>query len=813
MVFRRTSARLVLIALLSALLLIATASVAFAATGEETMGLSELQTRLDASPTGSLFGYMKTVVKGSKIDTIQVEVLALTGDTPSDSLILFQSSDPKIVSYGGIVAGMSGSPIYVQDDEGAWKVIGALSYGDIFTLGGSGLATPIESMLQIKTDYAPRVEGLSKPVMMDGHLVNRVVVSAHPEKLSSAAASGAFVARPLSSVFIGGLRPGSAAYTHLSDALAKKGITVVKLEAGLSAGASNFSTPLVPGAAIGALVTRGDMWIGGLGTVTYADGDDVLAFGHPAYWDGSTSLYMTNAWISGVWPSTLEAYKLGYPTAIRGTITQDRGAGIMGRLGDLPEETPFTAEVTDTDSGKNATSAVWMSSQFVDNGQLYGAGGAACSIAGYKLFDQMTIPGSANTTATVVVSDGTHEYTVRIVGLYDSPYDIVYAMTEDTDYAINALVAVASDGLETPHIVSVDLEASVTADRRNAEIARVDALAPLHVGDNTVRVSLLAHGIVATQTVDTTVTIPYGTPLTGSLKASSPFDDSSYYYSDYYGGSDSGDPSAPSVPTRPTVAGTVDDLNATDPYNMVTVDFVPSSDNADDGSDDGSDVPPSSSDATTVTIETTATTPWVLSGSATSEVTEIDAEAEPATYGDEVYVDGEITGPTGPVDVSIYSVPLDDGPGVLLATGKATDMDGSLLFSIPVDGITGNTMLRVAVDGGLGYTPAEAFVDVSVNAQVSLHASPKTAWRGSWVIFTAGVAPRRATGSIHFQWYDKRHKKWRSLITKPIKHTSTAARATCMWRPLRGTWKVRAVYGGDWTIDGATSPSVTIRVR
>ena len=68
------------------------------------------------------------------------------------TLILFEASDREIDRIGGIAAGMSGSPVYV-DDGGVDKLVGALSYGDWFTLDGMGLATPIEYMAAIEADY------------------------------------------------------------------------------------------------------------------------------------------------------------------------------------------------------------------------------------------------------------------------------------------------------------------------------------------------------------------------------------------------------------------------------------------------------------------------------------------------------------------------------------------------------------------------------------------------------------------------------------------------------------------------------------
>jgi len=792
MTLRRAFARLVLISALAASLLAVAAPVAFAATGDPTLGLTALRSKLAASPTRSLSGYMKTVLRGSTIETIPVEVLAVTMDSPSSALIMFRASGDEIAAIGGIAAGMSGSPIYLQDGD-TWKVVGAVSYGDFFTAGGTGLATPIDSMLQLVSDYGPRVLDLSKPVMVSGQLIDRVIVSATPEKLSSASAGGAFVARPLATVFVGGLRPGSGAYDHLVSELAKHRIGVTTISSRLSSGDPSFSTELVPGASVAALATRGDMWVGGIGTVTYTDGDTVLAYGHPAYWTGATSLYMCNAWIAGVWPSLNEPYKVGEPAALQGTFTQDRGAGIMGSVGATPAEAPLTAEVLNTDTGRTGTSSVWISSAILDTESLGGASaaltGAAVSSAGYQVFDTDMIPGSAVTTTTVVVSSAGHEYTIVMPNVYDDDFDVVSAMTEDADWAVTRLLSVLGDGLEDPHIVSVDLQATATSRHHNARIVGVNSLSPLHSGENPVRVSLLAYGVAATQTVDATVTIPEDAALTGQLVA--------YCYNSTDGSSDGAAPVH-----RDSIAEIVDELNADPRYGTVLVDFKPSDDSGSFGA------------ASADVIETTATTGWYLNGSSTTQVTEIDASARTITYGSDAYVTGEISGPTTPVEVNIYGLASDGENEELLASGMAELADGVLSFEVPVPGLTASSELRVAIDGGPGYTPAETFVSVAVRGRLRLSIAHASVFRGSWAFFTATVAPRSATGTVKFQCYDGRHKKWRTLITKRLTRAATNARATCWWRPtLRGTYKVRAVYSGDWDLRGATSPSVTLRVR
>ena len=135
--------------LLALLVLLAVAQVAAAAPPGPTMDLEQLAVALESGP---LDGYLLTTMDGTTPEPITVQVQSLV-DYSWGSLILFEASGPWIDRIGGIAAGMSGSPIYV-DDGGVDKLVGALSYGDAFTLGGLGLATPIEYMAAIETDYA-----------------------------------------------------------------------------------------------------------------------------------------------------------------------------------------------------------------------------------------------------------------------------------------------------------------------------------------------------------------------------------------------------------------------------------------------------------------------------------------------------------------------------------------------------------------------------------------------------------------------------------------------------------------------------------
>jgi hypothetical protein len=815
MLHKRTFSRLLAVAMIAAAMLVATASVAFAATPDPTLGLAALQTKLDAAPDGTIMGYLKTVVTGSKIETIPVQVLSITGDDPSSALILFEAQGDKIAKFGGIVAGMSGSPIYV-DDNGVDKVIGALSYGDAFTIGGSGLATPIEAMLQLEDAYAPRVQSLSSPVLMSGRVVDKVIIpSASNVMKTPSQAGGAFVARPLASTFIGGVRPNSLLFARLKKSLEAHGLSVLALGSALSSGNSTFTTDLVPGAAVGSLASRGDMWIGGLGTITYADTSTVLAFGHPVFWTGDTSLYLTNAWVNGVWPSQYQPYKIGIPSVIRGTITEDRNAGSLGVLGATPPEVPLTATVTDVASGRSANSTVYMTSSLYDSGQTSYYTGLSLAIAGSKLyappFDQYNRPGSATTTTTVVVSDGTKNYTVSIKNVLDNSYDIPSMIGSDADLAVSSLLSVLGDNIETPHIVSVNLEASIAKARRSAVVVGVRAVSPLKVGDNRIQVSLLANGIAATQTVDTTITIPRGMPTSGLLTASGIYASSS----DGSSGDGSGDTGSDSAPmssgySRPTIAQVVDSLNTTPQNNTLDVVFYPTSFSA---AADGAPTSSSSSD-TTVSIEATTVVPWVTDGLVQIQATELTSRLSEATipFGGDAEVTGEVFGPQEPVTVSVYGTPAGGTEETLLATDTATlDRDtGALSYDVYVPEFYTNTTLRVHIDGGSYYTGADAFVTQKVQAYVRLSASAKSVRYGRSVTLTAQVAPGTAKEKVTFQYYDSARRSWRTIGSRALTPGSTFARATWSWKPPKGTRKVRFVYAGGLMNAGATSSSITI---
>ena len=88
------------------------------------------------------------------------------------------------------------------------------------------------------------------------------------------------------------------------------------------------------------------------------DDGEILAFGHPFMQRGDSCYFMNKAWILASLPNLESAYKVGNIGETIGTITQDRSAGIAGKIGQGPPVVPVYVSVTDGARGINNSSRV-----------------------------------------------------------------------------------------------------------------------------------------------------------------------------------------------------------------------------------------------------------------------------------------------------------------------------------------------------------------------------------------------------------------------------------------------------------------------
>ncbi|MEP6801652.1 MAG: hypothetical protein ABJC07_06935, partial [Acidobacteriota bacterium] len=107
---------------------------------------------------------------------------------------------------------------------------------------------------------------------------------------------------------------------------------------------------LFPGSAVAAQLLSGDMDLAATGTVTWVEGNSVLAFGHPFLSMGPVSMPMTQAEVLSVFPSLYRSFKFAATGPVIGSITQDRSTGILGTFGTRAPMVPITLKIS-SDAG------------------------------------------------------------------------------------------------------------------------------------------------------------------------------------------------------------------------------------------------------------------------------------------------------------------------------------------------------------------------------------------------------------------------------------------------------------------------------
>src|SRR3989442_8653545 len=282
-------------------------------------------------------GLAYTVFQGVKPEPMEVEVLGVMKNVngPKGDVILVRLHGTK-VEYTGVVAGMSGSPVYFDG-----KLAGALAFriGEFSKEPIAGV-TPISEMLEINAmDRTPA--GDSAPVQAKAR--NAATKTVGPgENSSSFPQDFSNYLKPIETplVFNGF---SEETIRRFAPQFASAGVVPV-MGAGSQSDVKQ-PEPLEPGSAVSAMLVRGDMDIAATCTVTYVDPQRVLACGHPLLQFGMVDLPMTKAQVVATVPSPLNAFKIVNATEAVGTFVQDRHTGIMGEFGKKPDMIPVTLNI------------------------------------------------------------------------------------------------------------------------------------------------------------------------------------------------------------------------------------------------------------------------------------------------------------------------------------------------------------------------------------------------------------------------------------------------------------------------------------
>ncbi len=270
-------------------------------------------------------GVSYTVFEGTQPEPMKFQVLGVLRGVngPKGDIILVRLKGEK-PEFTGVVAGMSGSPAYIDG-----KLIGALAFriGQFSKEPIAGI-TPIADMLEInELDRSLPAQAQVPAKLHESPASTRSAAPSSDEGIQKFADYLTPIETPI--VFSGF---SEGALQRFAPQFAAAGITPV-MGVG-SASNDKQPEPLVPGSAVSAILIRGDMNAAATCTVTYVDPKRLLACGHPLLQFGMVDMPMTKAEVVATLPSPLNAFKIVNTTETVGSFVQDRHSGILGRFGE-----------------------------------------------------------------------------------------------------------------------------------------------------------------------------------------------------------------------------------------------------------------------------------------------------------------------------------------------------------------------------------------------------------------------------------------------------------------------------------------------
>ncbi|HEX3356957.1 MAG TPA: hypothetical protein VHS31_08300 [Tepidisphaeraceae bacterium] len=326
-------------------------------------------------------GYGLSVFKGTKIERFDVEVISVLKDfNPRYDVVLINCHGQNL-DHTGAIAGMSGSPVFLRDDQGRDRMIGAFAYG--FPMAKDAIAgvQPIEYMLNLPTTRpSPTISaGTATADVKSGPNAEKKLAWSLRDAVLLPGMKNAPRNFPLASrtsmlpnpTLSGGL-DDSARLQPLMTPLMVSGVSSKVLEqfgplfeayrfhllqsgVGGGAAAQGDVAPLEPGSVLAAPLITGDMELVATGTCTEKLGDRVFAFGHAFNGEGAIDIPMASGQINGIVATLVSSFKIGSMTKVQGALVSDQVVGVAGRLGSAPQTVPINLRLVYSDGSTDVT--------------------------------------------------------------------------------------------------------------------------------------------------------------------------------------------------------------------------------------------------------------------------------------------------------------------------------------------------------------------------------------------------------------------------------------------------------------------------
>ncbi len=302
-----------------------------------------------------------TVFSGITVEAFDFEVVGIQYNRYPRLHVIWAKGLSDNFKTTGSAGGMSGSPTYIDG-----RLMGALarSYRDQRAHGNLFGITPIELMVRVTEhgmlpnlgyrgtqifelgtevvtegiDTVPSLFGVGIPPSFERQPVAALLPAPFPSEGNSE--------RLEMPVSIPGIDSKTMRYYRtLFDRL-----NLVPVEAA-SGGSPMKTSPVEAGQTIGVASARGDFSAFGFGTITYVDGNELLAYGHARDGEGNVNLPLSGGYVHFIVPGRYRSYKVASATQPIGTLVQDRDAAIAGTIGQHPSYIPVTLNV-ETSNGR-----------------------------------------------------------------------------------------------------------------------------------------------------------------------------------------------------------------------------------------------------------------------------------------------------------------------------------------------------------------------------------------------------------------------------------------------------------------------------
>ena len=303
-------------------------------------------------------GIGKTCFRGNRPEEFQVEILGVLRGIEAGANAVLARLGGEMLEETGVFEGMSGSPVFIDG-----KLLGAVAFTYPYAKEAICGITPITQMVNsFKESVTPELEfnletqidvfsESTVPPPRNRSLSPETAVlfdEGETQPVATELQGHALVpiATPLN---LGGFDPKTL--QKFQPKFRAMGMSILQGVGGASPGvtsgawADSDTPPLEPGSSIIIPLIRGDLDVSAGGTVTHIDGDKIYAFGHSLLELGFTDLPVHKARTIFIFPSLQSSFKILEMGEAVGSIRQDRGMGVFGRLGERTRMLPLKVQL------------------------------------------------------------------------------------------------------------------------------------------------------------------------------------------------------------------------------------------------------------------------------------------------------------------------------------------------------------------------------------------------------------------------------------------------------------------------------------